>query len=99
MGSNDPKFPPLDKLDLLDILSNRGGAVFPKDVDLERLMAKKSKMGEGAPMVRVVVGKNYGQNTDGSPKPIRAMIEEWIYFPSVGNIFQIAHILEFSNPI
>ena len=99
MGSNGPKFPPLDKLDLLDILSNRGGAVFPKDIDLERLMAKKSKMGEGAPMVRVVVGKNYGQNTDGSPKPIRAIIEEWIYFPSVGNIFQIAQILVFSNPI
>ncbi len=67
----------------MDALVKRGGAIFPKDVDLEQLLAKKSKMGDGAPKVRVVVGKNYGQNTDGTPKPIRAMLEERIYFLNV----------------
>ena len=60
----------------MDILTRRGGAVLPEHVDLEQLLAKKSEMGDGAPMIRVVVGNNYGQNADGSPKPIRAMLEE-----------------------
>ena len=59
----------------MEILSRRGGAVLPEHIDLERLLAKKSKMGDGAPTVRVVVGNNYGRNADGSPKPIRAMLE------------------------
>lgn len=79
MGSNGQKFPALDICDHLNALAKRGGAIFPKDVDLEQLLAKKSKMGDGAPKVRVVVGKNYGQNTDGTPKPIRAMLEERIF--------------------
>ena len=99
LGSTGHKFPYQNRSDFLDILTRRGGAVLPEHVDLEQLLAKKSKMGDGAPMVRVVVGKNYGQNTDGSPKPVRAIIEEWIYFPTVGNIFQIVQILVFSNPI
>ena len=78
LGSNGIKFPAVDTQDHLRALFKRGGAIFPKDVDLEQLLAKKSKMGDGAPKVRVVVGKNYGQNADGTPKPIRAMLEEWI---------------------
>ena len=62
----------------MEILTRRGGAVLPEHIDLERLLAKKSKMGDGAPTVRVVVGNNYGRNADGSPKPIRAMLEEGV---------------------
>ena len=78
LWSIGPKFPSVDKLDHLDILTNRGGALLPEHVDLERLLAKKSKMGDEAPMVRVVIGNNYGRNADGSPKPIRAMLEDWV---------------------
>ena len=74
-GQSVKKFPFLNRSDFMEILSRRGGAVLPEHIDLERLLAKKSKMGEGAPMVRVVVGNNYGRNADGSPKPIRAMLE------------------------
>ena len=78
LGSTGQKFPYQNRSEFLDILTLRGGAVLPEHIDLEQLLAKKSKMGDGAPMIRVVVGNNYGQNTDGSPKPIRAMLEERI---------------------
>ena len=32
-------------------------------------------MGSTAPKVRVVVGKHYGRNANGSCKPLRAMIQ------------------------
>ena len=57
-------------------LSEFGGAVLPSQIDLDRLVAKKSAYGEGAPKVRLVVGSNHGRNTDGTSKPVRAFLEE-----------------------
>ena len=59
-------------------LEKFGGAVLPDQIDLDRMMVKNGVMGDGAPMVRVVVGRNYGQNSDGTPKPLRAILEGWI---------------------
>ena len=70
------KFPALDEVDHLNTLEEFGGAVLPSQVDLDRLMAKKSRFGEGAPKVRLVVGSHYGRNSDGSSKPIRSFLEE-----------------------
>ena len=70
------KLPDNDAAGHIDTLVDLGGAILPSQVDLDRLMAKKYRMGADAPKVRVVVGKNYGKNADGSSKPMRAMIEE-----------------------
>ena len=61
--------------DHLDTLIHFGGAILPGQVDLEHMLIRKRLMGKGAPKVRVAVGKNYGLNSDGTPKPVRAIIE------------------------
>ena len=68
----------MDKPDHLNTLVNLGGAILPGQIDLDSMMARKILMGRDGPKVRIAVGKNYGQNSDGSPKPIRAIIEEWV---------------------
>ena len=84
------KFPALDEVDHLNTLEEFGGAILPSQVDLDRLMAKKSRFGEGAPKVRLVVGSHYGRNSDGSSKPIRSFLEEWVIFDDFGrNSFPI----------
>ena len=61
--------------DHLDTLVRFGGAILPGQVNLEHMLMRKRLMGKGAPKVRVTVGKNYGLNSDGTPKPVRAIIE------------------------
>ena len=59
-------------------LSECGGAVLPSQVDLAWMMKRQTRMGSKAPKVRVVVGKHYGRNANGTCKPLRAMLEEWV---------------------
>ena len=68
--------PAKNEADHFDTLMEFGGAILPGQVDLDRLVAKKSVIGEGGPTVRLVVGSHYGRNSDGSSKPIRAFVEE-----------------------
>lgn len=79
MRSNGSKLPFFDNRDRFETLVKRGGAILPEQIDLERLLVRKRIMGGDAPKVRVVVGKNYGQDSDGTPKPVRAILEEWGY--------------------
>ena len=69
----------------METLTELGGALLPNQVNLPALMVKNAKMGIDAPKVRIVVGKNYGKNSDGSSKPLRAMVEERVLFPIFEN--------------
>lgn len=69
------KCPCLDDLDHLTTLTECGGAILPSQVDLAQMMVKRTRMGSKAPKIRVVVGKYYGKNANGTCKPIRAMLE------------------------
>ena len=68
------------------IMDGSGDLLSPEDVDLEQVLAKELKMGNGAPTVKVVVGKNHGQITDGTPKPICAMLWELILISNCPNL-------------
>jgi len=72
-------------------LEEFGGSILPDQVDLDRLMAKKTAFGDDAPKVRLVVGSNHGLNTDGSSKPIRAFLEEWITGPKFSQANHTTH--------
>ena len=65
----------MDDLDHLTTLTECGGAILPSQIDLAQMMVKRPRMGSKAPKIRVVVGKHYGRNANGSCKPIRAMLE------------------------
>ena len=62
----------------MSTLEDLGGAVLPSQVDMSAMLVKHSKMGPNAPKVRLVVGRYYGKNSDGSSKPLRAMVEVWV---------------------
>ena len=78
LGSFEVKtsqFPALDEQDHLYTMQELGGAILPNQIDLAAMLEKKTRMGTSAPKVRLVVGKNYGKNSDGSFKPLRALVE------------------------
>ena len=71
-----------------------GGALLPSQVDLDKLVVRKTSFGAGGPKVRLVVGSHYGRNTDGTSKPVRAFLEDRIilyYFPIFTSLIVCDH--------